>query len=261
MLQVHIETNTIIGYYTSLQPDCRQATEEEALAYNLKTAKEEKLRELRAYVLEQKTRPFQKLRAPEVTLDDRGFPIVGEPVLFKFYNTNLPNSAIKATDVVNSVGLDYLEVINNILQQLLQLNLDTAELPPIMLSEAELQAILNSESLTFEAKIIQACQAATQAAVKSVGTLLKNTVQHIYQEGLSKGISLYPCDLIRETLQPDGTKVQTEESGIVNIFPIVFALKKHLATREQVENSLLSVITRQIEACTTPEEVRAISWI
>lgn len=225
----------------------------------LQDAKDLKIKMLKDYIIKKKTEPFQKLRAPEVVFSDKGLPIQKDYVLFRFYNDTLPNSAIKSTDLVNSVALDYLELINNILLKLLTLQLDPTLINPIN-SDDIFQNILLDENMNQQEKLIKIGQTISQLTIKSVGRLLKNSIEQIYKGELSKGISLYPCDIVRDTKNEEGEVIQTIERGVVNIFPIVFSLKRHLSSREKLENGMLSFFMEKINNCQSVEDVEAINF-
>lgn len=226
----------------------------------LADAKQLKLQELQAFILAQKTEPFQKLTAPEVvSFDNRGRPIMGAPVKFKYYNGTLPNSTIKSADIVNSASLDYLQCLNTILLRIL--SLDSSNTTSNLITEAVQQATVAKAETVEDAPLTSAgVEAICFKAITQAFGAWKMQFKRIYGEELSKGCSLYPCEIIRTSTNEAGETIMTEERGVVNIFPIVFDLKSHIEYREKVENRLLAVMTAKIEACQTVEEVNELSF-
>lgn len=227
---------------------------------SLAAAKQLKLQELQAFVLAQKTEPFQKLTAPEiVSFDNRGRPIMGAPVKFKYYNGTLPNSTIKSADIVNSSSLDYLKCISTILLRIL--SLDSSNTTSNLITEAVQKATTQTTEPSKEAALTPAgVEAICFKAITQAFGAWKMQFKRIYGEELSKGCSLYPCEIIRTSTNEAGETITTEERGVVNIFPIVFDLKSHIEYREKVENRLLTIMTAKIEACQTVEEVDELSF-
>lgn len=240
-----------IAQFNYLQEGWDEITQEELNIYILQKAKEAKLKELKDFIFKKKNEPFQKLKAPEVKFNSKGEPYSAAPVNFRFYNGTLPNSTIKSIDLINSIGLDYLQAINNILFRLLTLQL----------TDEQKQAIIN-------APVAMAGQTPTpNEIVTHVGRLMiqatslfKGAIQKIYMEELQKGLSLYPCEIVRQVTNEAGEVEQVVTPGIVNIFPIVFDLKKHLEQRERVENRLLAQMTATIDKLTDPQEILALTF-
>lgn len=226
----------------------------------LADAKTQKMQELQAFVLAQKTEPFQKLTAPEVvSFDNRGRPIMGAPVKFKYYNGTLPNSTIKSADIVNSASLDYLQCLNTILLRIL--SLDSSNTTSSLITEAVQKATVTNTETVEDAILTSAgVEAICFKAITQAFGAWKTQFKRIYGEELSKGCSLYPCEIIRTSTNEAGETITTEEKGVVNIFPIVFDLKSHIEYREKVENRLLTVMAAKIEACQTVEEVNELSF-